>query len=63
MHLFLSESGYFKQITPASLRMNAEQKLKEEDQIIGHWETTNRSELLFFTNQQQVYKTKASIAT
>lgn len=61
VHLFLSESGYFKKITPASLRMNAEQKLKEEDQIIGHWETTNRSELLFFTNQQQVYKTKASI--
>ena len=61
VHLFLSESGYFKKITPASLRMNAEQKLKEEDRIVGHWETTNRSELLFFTNQQQVYKTKASV--
>lgn len=60
VHLFLSESGYFKKISPASLRMNAEQKLKEDDRIIAHWETTNRIELLFFTNQQQVYKTKAS---
>ena len=60
VHLFLSESGYFKKISPASLRMNAEQKLKEDDRIIAHWETTNRTELLIFTNQQQVYKTKAS---
>jgi len=60
VHLFLSESGYFKKISPASLRMNAEQKLKEDDRIIAHWETTNRTELLFFTNQEQVYKTKAS---
>ena len=49
VHLFLSESGYFKKISPASLRMNAEQKLKEDDRIIAHWETTNRTELLFFT--------------
>lgn len=60
VHLFLSESGYFKKITPASLRMNAEQKLKEDDHMIAHWETSNRTDLLFFTNQQQVYKTKAS---
>lgn len=60
IHLFLSESGYFKKITPASLRMSNEQKLKEDDRIICHLETTNRMELLFFTNQQQVYKTKAS---
>lgn len=60
VHLFLSESGYFKKITPASLRMSSEQKLKEEDKIVAHLETTNRIELLFFTNQQQVYKTRAS---
>lgn len=60
VHLFLSESGYFKKISPASLRMNSEQKLKEEDQIVCHLETTNCIELLFFTNQQQVYKTRAS---
>lgn len=60
VHLFLSESGYFKKIVPASLRMSSEQKLKENDQIIAHLETTNRIELLFFTSQQQVYKTRAS---
>ena len=60
VHLFLSESGYFKKITPASLRMSSEQKLKEEDKIVAHLETTSRIELLFFTNQQQVYKTRAS---
>lgn len=60
VHLFLSESGYFKKITPASLRMSSEQKLKEDDRMICHLETTNRIELLFFTSQQQVYKTRAS---
>lgn len=60
VHLFLSESGYFKKILPASLRMNSEQKLKEEDSIICHLETNNRIELLFFTGQQRVYKTRAS---
>ena len=40
--------------------MNSEQKLKEEDEICCHLESTNRTELLFFTNQQQVYKTKVS---
>lgn len=60
VHLFLSESGYFKKILPASLRMNSEQKLKENDRIIYHAEANNRIELLFFTNQQLVYKTRAN---
>lgn len=60
VHLFLSESGYFKKISPASLRMNSEQKLKEEDQILLHLESTNRTELIFLTNQQQAYKTRVS---
>lgn len=60
VHLFLSESGYFKKIVPASLRMNSEQKLKEDDRMMCHLESSNRIELLFFTNQQQVYKTRAS---
>ncbi|MBQ8824355.1 MAG: topoisomerase IV [Ruminococcus sp.] len=59
-NLFLSKSGYFKKISPASLRMNSEQKLKENDSIMQHIETTNRTDLLFFTNKQQVYKTKTS---
>lgn len=59
INIFLSASGYFKKITPLSLRMSGEQKLKEGDYILQHEETTNKSEILFFTNKSQVYKTKA----
>ncbi|MGN0609780.1 MAG: DNA gyrase subunit A [Oscillospiraceae bacterium] len=58
--LFLSKSGYFKKITPQSLRMSSEQKLKEGDVISDIVETTNRSDLLFFTDKCQVYKAKTS---
>lgn len=60
VHLFLTKDGYFKKITPLSLRMSGEQKLKENDYIIQQLETTNKTELLFFTNQAQVYKIRAS---
>ena len=58
--LFFTEQGYFKKITPQSLRMNAEHKLKEGDRILCTVETDNRAELLFFTNRQQVYKSRAA---
>ena len=58
--LFFSADGYFKKITPQSLRMSAEQKLKEGDRLIQTVETTNASDLLFFTDKAAVYKTKAS---
>jgi DNA gyrase subunit A len=58
--VFLSKSGYFKKITPQSLRMSGEQKLKDGDVIEIFLETTNKSELLFFTDKCQVYKTKTS---
>lgn len=60
MHIFLTESGYFKKITPASLRMNSEQKLKENDEVCRHVETTNRAEVIFLTSLRQAYKTKLS---
>jgi DNA gyrase subunit A len=60
VNIFLTQSGYFKKITPQSLRMSSEHKLKENDLICTHIETTNRTDLLFFTNQHQVYKSKAS---
>lgn len=59
--LFMSRSGYFKKITPQSLRMSGEQKLKEGDVMDYEAETTNRCELLFFTDKCQVYKSKASV--
>ncbi len=60
VNLFLSNSGYFKKITPQSLRMSGEQKLKEGDSITAHIEATNRTELLFFTDKCQVYKSRVS---
>lgn len=61
VNLFISQSGYFKKITPQSLRMSGDQKLKEGDYIIDSVETTNRSELLFFSDKAQVYKSKTSL--
>ncbi len=60
VHLFLSAEGYFKKITPQSLRMSSDQKLKEGDVMMQQKNVTNRTELLFFTDQAQVYKTRAA---
>ena len=58
--LFLSESGYFKKITPQSLRMASEQKFKEGDCLSQEIEATNKTDILFFSDKAQVYKSKAS---
>jgi DNA gyrase subunit A len=60
VNIFLSREGYFKKITPLSLRMGGEQKYKENDGPFLSFEATNASELLVFTDKQQVYKTRAS---
>ncbi len=60
VHIFVTNSGYFKKITPQSLRMSGEQKLKEGDFIESVFETTNKAELIFFTDKCQAYKAKAS---
>jgi len=54
--VFLSRGGYFKKITPQSLRMADTQKYKEEDGLRSSAETTSKAEVMFFTNRQQVYK-------
>lgn len=55
--LFLSEQGYLKKIKTANLRLSGEQKLKEGDKMLPEIECSNKDELLFFTNNRQVYKT------
>ena len=60
VNLFLSREGYFKKITPLSLRMGGEQKYKEGDGPMQQIETTNAAELMFFTDRCQVYKTRVS---
>ena len=58
--LFLSREGYFKKITAQSLRMSGEQKFKEGDELFRQVEATNNTELMFFTDRQQVYKIRAA---
>ncbi len=58
--LFFTNDGYFKKITPQSLRMSGEQKLKEGDFITQTIESTNATELLFFSDKAQVYKSKTA---
>ena len=60
VNLFFTRDGYFKKITPLSLRMGGEQKLKENDELVASVNSKNSAELLFFTDQCQVYKAKAS---
>ena len=60
VHLFLSREGYFKKITAQSLRMSGEQKFKEGDGLFRQVEATNNTELMFFTDRQQVYKVRAA---
>lgn len=56
VHVFLTSEGYFKKITPQSLRMSGEQKLKEGDSVAFTCECTNKSEVVFITDKVQAYK-------
>ena len=58
VHVFLSREGYFKKISPQSLRMSSDQKFKEGDSLRQSFETTSNAEIMFFTDQHQVYKTR-----
>ncbi len=58
--VFISKEGYLKKITAQSLRMSGEQKFKEGDSLALTLETTNRAELLVFTDQFQCYKSRLS---
>lgn len=58
--VFMSNEGYIKKIMPQSLRMSSEQKFKDGDSLKLSFEATNRTELLVFTDRQQVYKTRLS---
>ncbi len=60
VHLFITNSGYFKKITPQSLRMSGEHKLKDGDYVSQTFEASNKTELIFFTSNAQAYKSKAS---
>ncbi|MBR2177407.1 MAG: topoisomerase IV [Clostridia bacterium] len=59
VNLFFTKEGYFKKITPLSLRMSGEHKLKDGDEISEHFETTNNTDIIFFSDKCSAYKTKA----
>jgi DNA gyrase subunit A len=58
VNIFLSREGYFKKITPLSLRMGGEQKYKENDGPFLSFESQNKNDLLVFSDKQQVYKVR-----
>ena len=58
--VFVSREGYLKKITAQSLRMSGEQKFKEGDALAFSRETTNRAEILVFTDKFQCYKSRLS---
>ena len=58
VNIFMSREGYFKKITPLSLRMGGEHKYKESDGEFISFESQNKNELLIFTDKQQVYKAR-----
>lgn len=60
LNIFLTREGYFKRVTPQSLRMSGEHKLKEGDSLVFAEDLSNRTELLFFTDKFQVYKSRVS---
>jgi len=60
VNIFVTNSGYFKKITPQSLRMSSEQKLKEGDYITQTFDTSNKSDIIFITDKYQAYKSRIS---
>ncbi len=58
VRVFLSREGYFKKITPQSLRVSSEQKFKEGDALRQSLEATNKADVIFLTNKCQAYKAK-----
>lgn len=61
VNIFVTKDGYLKKISNKSLKMNNNQKLKEDDKIIYSDEVKNNSDIIFFTNKASAYKSKLSI--
>ncbi len=58
LRIFLTNDGYLKKIPLTSLRSSPEQKLKEGDFIRQECEWHNKSDILFVSDRQTVYKMK-----
>ncbi len=60
LKIFFTRENYLKKISLVSLRSAAEQKLKEDDEIVAEFEASNRWDVLLFSSQQNVYKMRLS---
>ena len=60
VHIYMTKEGYFKRITPQSLRGNDEQKVKDGDKVVFYEFTDTLAELIIFSDKCQVFKTKVS---
>ena len=60
VHIYMTKEGYFKRITPQSLRGNDEQKVKDGDKVVFYEFTDTLAELFIVTDQCKVFKTKVS---
>ena len=58
VRIFVTKEGYLKKIPAISLRGNANIKLKDGDEIVAEYETTNNSDILIFTDKRNCYKLK-----
>ena len=57
--IFFTRENYLKKISAISLRSSTtEHKLKENDEILQTIETTNKTELIFFSDKCNAYKMK-----
>jgi DNA gyrase subunit A len=60
VRIVVTHDGYIKKITMQSLRGNDEQKLKEGDYVVYSEDTDNKGDIIFFTNQAQVYRARVA---
>ena len=56
VRVYMTRENYFKKITLVSLRAASEQKFKEGDALLCEAEATNKMDMLFFSDRQNVYK-------
>jgi DNA gyrase subunit A len=58
LRIFFTRENYLKKISHVSLRSSGAHKLKDDDYIVCEWDTTNKSELILFSDKQNAYKIK-----
>ena len=59
LKLFLTAQGYIKKISLVSLRSAGEQNLKDGDKLLQVIDTTNKADVLLFSDRHTMYKIKA----